>query len=172
MQAYPRAFVVPAAQPLSARAEVLAVLAKADFRQLVFLEDPNSDSGELPTGNALDAEIRKQVMNRSVTLVSARPNEVSIEVGDGPPGFLVLTDIYFPGWACTIDGQPQRLYRANYLFRAVAVGAGRQTVTFTFLPVSYQRGRLITLASAALILVLLIGWSAHRLVVGPPRQQG
>ncbi len=93
---------------------------------------------------------------RKVIIRTYQPNKVILEVGEGPPGILVLTDIYYPGWICEIGGESQPLYRANYLFRGVPVGEGKQVVTLSFWPTSLERGRNITLGTLGLILIVLL----------------
>jgi hypothetical protein len=77
--------------------------------------------------------------------------------GDAP-GWLVLTDIWYPGWVCEVDGAPAQVHRANYLFRALRVPAGRHEVVFHFEPKSYQRGILISVFS--MIVVATLGLAA------------
>jgi len=73
-------------------------------------------------------------------------------------GYLVLADVWFPGWGATVDGRPATVYRANYLFRAVEVPAGRSEAVFTFDPASYRWGRLISLATlVALVAASVLG---------------
>jgi hypothetical protein len=170
-QVYPRAFVVPEVKPLPPRPEVLPALAAADFRKTVFLEttDPD-DSAPLPRDSSSDVD-PDLVMSRNVTIRGYQPNEVVLDVGDGPAGILVLTDIYYPGWKCTVNGVEQRDFRADYLFRAVAVGEGKQTVTFSFEPASYTRGRQITLGALAvvgglLLLAVVLRWASPAGKVG------
>ena len=37
------------------------------------------------------------------------------------PGYLVMSDVYYPGWTATIDDRPTTLYPANFAFRALLV---------------------------------------------------
>jgi hypothetical protein len=143
--AFPRAFVVPEAAPLPSPPDVLEALTQTDFRRRVLLEGWDGTTGE--PGYAA-AEQRARVREY-------RPNRVTVEVETAAPGFLVLTDAWYPGWHCTVDGQPAPLYRANYLFRATPVPEGRHEVVFTFAPDSYRTGRCIT--SIAIGVVVGIG---------------
>jgi hypothetical protein len=146
--AYPRAFVVPHAAPLPERSQVLAALRETDFKRTVLLEGWQSD------GEATQGEFRP------ATIRDYRPNRVEVEVSGDTPGYLVLADVWFPGWRCTVDGEPAPLYRANYLFRATPVGAGTHTVVFAFEPESYRRGRMVSLAALALVVGTSCMWGA------------
>jgi uncharacterized membrane protein YfhO len=96
--------------------------------------------------------------------VDYRPNRVEVLVDGETPGYLVLADQWFPGWTCTVDGEPARLYRANFLFRGVPVDAGTHRVAFTFAPASYLQGRVISCTALVLVgaLSLLGLFSAMR----------
>ena len=76
-------------------------------------------------------------------------------------GLAVFSDVYYPGWQCTVDGQPTDILRANYVLRAVVLPSGKHTVEFRFDPQSLHtteaiaNGALIVLV--ALLLLLLAG---------------
>jgi hypothetical protein len=84
-------------------------------------------------------------------------NRVTIALKTDQPGYLVLSDAYYPGWRATVDGQTTTIERANYAFRAVFVPAGRHTVQFIFDPWLWQAG-LLTSGITLLILLLWAGW--------------
>jgi hypothetical protein len=47
----------------------------------------------------------------------------------------VLNDVWHPWWFGTVDGKPADILRANVLFRAIEVPAGKHVVRFEFKPV-------------------------------------
>jgi hypothetical protein len=60
--------------------------------------------------------------------------EVVVDLEAATGGYLVLNDPYQPWWFAEVDGSAAPLVRANVLFRAVAVSAGRHVVRFAFRP--------------------------------------
>jgi hypothetical protein len=157
-QVLPRVWVVADAAPLSARAEVLPALKRTDFRQRVLLEDYHAaDAPAAETGTPRAFRPPAEAIIRSY-----RPNEIDIAVAGDGPGFLVLADIWFPGWTCQVDGRSTPIYRANYLFRAVELPAGARDVVFTFAPKSYVWGKMVSGGSA----VGILGASLFGLVLG------
>jgi hypothetical protein len=152
-RAFPRAFVVPEAAPLPPRPDVLAALKATPFDRRVLLEDFTPSPGAA----APEGEMRK------ANIAEYQPNRVVVDVPDGPAGYLVLADIWNPGWSCTVDGAASRLFRANYLFRGVALPAGAHRVEFVFAPASYRWGKAVSQAALGLLLIAtLIGWIAWR----------
>ncbi len=149
----PRSFVVPKAAELPPQHEVLARLKLTDFRRAVLLEGFSKEKSSAHGGEY-----------RPVAVTQYRPNQIDIDAGRGAGGFLVLSDVWFPGWTCTIDGQPAHVYRANYLFRAVELPAGANRVVFKFEPKSLWWGKRITLfAGLAVGLIILVAVFANRI---------
>jgi hypothetical protein len=164
--AFPRAFVVPRAEPLPDRDHVLATLKAADLRRVVFLEDLQSQSDASASADESAAVARR------AAITCFQPNHVTVAVELDAPGYLVLSDPWFPGWVSTVDERPAKLYRANYAFRAVPVPAGKHQVRFDFRPASYRWGGAISAAGLAGILGLgLLGFT-RRFLVRPAQQRG
>jgi hypothetical protein len=145
--AFPRAFSVGRAIPQVDREHILEQLKEVDYRRQVILEGLVEPAAMLPAGEGSEF--------RSARLCAYGPNQVVVEVERTTPGYLVLTDTWYPGWMTTLDGTTAELYRANYLFRAVAVPAGKHEVVFTFAPTGYRVGRSISLAALTAVLVLV-----------------
>jgi hypothetical protein len=67
------------------------------------------------------------------------------------PQFLVISDVFYPGWRATIDGEPTQLFQTDYVLRGIAVPAGRHTVEVTFKPRSLILGGIVSLISFVLL---------------------
>ncbi len=69
----------------------------------------------------------------------------------------MISEVFYPGWQATVDGQGVEILRANYAFRAVYLPPGKHRVRFSFLPLTFTAGALISgLTLAALAMGLLI----------------
>lgn len=93
----------------------------------------------------------------SVVFRTYRPEQVEIEVDLAEPGWLILTDAAYPGWAAAVDGQPVAIETVDVMFRAVEVPAGRHRVSFVYRPGSFRAGAWIS-GAAWLGWLLLIAW--------------
>ena len=80
---------------------------------------------------------------------------VMLDVDAARPGFVVLTDTYYPGWKASVDGHAADIKPANVAFRAVRVPAGKHVVSFRYRPLSFLIGGAIS-AIALLITVALL----------------
>jgi hypothetical protein len=91
-------------------------------------------------------------------------NTVTISIETDQPGYLVLSDAYYPGWHATIDGQPTPIEQANYAFRAVYVPEGQHRVQFVFNPWLWKFGLLVS-GITLVILLVWIGWKIKQKMV-------
>ena len=92
----------------------------------------------------------------SVELTSYEANRLTYKVRSQKGGVVVLSEIYYPGWTCTIDGQPTEIARANYVLRAIKVPAGEHEVVMTFDPQTVHVTEAIAYASLAILALLLV----------------
>ena len=155
-----RAYVVHAAR--SVRSESAAWDAirdpSFDFRKQALIEiEPDAAS---PGEFALRHE------PTPATIVRYEPRRVEVEVDCVEPGILVLSDAFYPGWRVRVDGAPQTILRANYLFRGVALEPGRHRVEFYFAPASVRAGA--ALSGAAALAIAMLAWRAR----SEPRTSG
>jgi hypothetical protein len=102
----------------------------------------------------------------TVSLAEFQPNYIRYETQSAANGFAVFSEIFYPeGWSATIDGEDALIYRTNYVLRGLVVPPGTHTLEFRFAPRSYMVGNKVTMASAWLLLVVVIGclgWSVKQ----------
>lgn len=70
----------------------------------------------------------------AVKIVSARPGLLELVCEVTGNKILFWSDVYYPGWEAFVDGKPAEVYKANYIFKAVALGPGAHRVVFRFEP--------------------------------------
>jgi hypothetical protein len=106
-----------------------------DFEKTVILEDPGA------------AEIRDKariVQNEQVQIIDYEPNRLALSANLESDGYLVLSEIYYPGWQATVDKRPANIYRADYLLRAVYLEKGEHLLEMSFAPEYFGLGLGIT----------------------------
>ncbi len=102
-------------------------------------------------------ESQTQDSNSIVTLTSYEPNYLKYDVKSGKGGIIVFSEVYYPGWTATVDGQNVELGRVNYVLRALNVKAGEHKVELKFFPTSVNATESIAYASfGVLVLVVLL----------------
>jgi hypothetical protein len=106
---------------------------------------------------------------RPAEILLYAPDRVELEVEAPRDGFLVLTDAWYPGWRATREGHEQEILRANALFRAVRVPAGRSRVVFEYRPRSFRCG--LALSAASLVLAGTVPLAARALRRGRSRRE-
>ncbi|MBR0527875.1 MAG: YfhO family protein, partial [Prevotella sp.] len=70
----------------------------------------------------------------TVQITGYEPNRLNYEVNSGKGGVLVFSEIYYPGWTATVDGEPVELGRVNYILRAMNIKPGKHQVELAFFP--------------------------------------
>jgi uncharacterized membrane protein YfhO len=96
---------------------------------------------------------------------------VAIKVNMIQPGYLVLTDTYYPGWQATVDEQPVQILVADHAFRAVTLGPGEHMVIFEYAPLSFRIGAWISLAAALLLVISLVTGGCRARALSCARRQ-
>ena len=151
LRAFPRAWLVSQVQTAPAETILQAILTSRlpdgsvfEPERMALVEVPFEDSLGAP-----DPQAR-------VEIVALNDTVVELETTSASPAFLVLSDVYYPGWRVSIDGRPARLYQTDYVLRGVTIPAGRHTVVFEFKPsvVLYGAG----LSGVSLLILGGIAW--------------
>jgi hypothetical protein len=87
------------------------------------------------------------------------PEAQTVVVQSSGPAYLVLSEVWYPGWRAWVDGVETPIYRANFAFRAVFVPeGGEHTITVRFDPLSWKVGSGVTGATLVLLILLALQW--------------
>ncbi|MET0836633.1 MAG: YfhO family protein [Thermoleophilaceae bacterium] len=139
-RALPRAFVVGAQTVVPDGDAALETITAPGFdaRRTAVVEEriEGLPEGEAPPAG--DAE-----------LASLEAEDVEVTVRTRRPGLLVLSDLHYPGWKAEVEGGEVEIERVNYLMRGVRVPAGKSTVTFSYRPLSFTIGAIVSLLALA-----------------------
>lgn len=133
-----RAYFVDNAVAVDNEEEALKTIQSPDFDQRHSVVIETAEKCEKQTLRAKESK---------VNIASDQPNRVEIATESRQPGYLVLTDSYYPGWRAYIDGHPTTILHANYAFRAVGLPSGKHKVVFEFKPLSFDIGLILCLTT-------------------------
>jgi hypothetical protein len=159
VRALPRAWLVH-------RVEVQAETEK----RLGLLADPAFDlagtallSAPLPAGLELPTDTSPSRSDQ-VTIVKYEPETVQIATSSSIAGLLMLSDEAFPGWVATVDEHEVPTITADNALRSVYLPPGAHTVVFSYRPLAFQVGAVVSLAAFTLlsILAILSRWPFRR----------
>ena len=137
----------------------------------------------LPTETAIvDVKFKEQLKGvtegykdslSTVRLTSYEPNRLIYKTSSPKDGVVVFSEIYYPGWQATIDGQPVDIARADYILRAMNVPGGEHTIEMWFDPQSIHVTESIAYAALALLLigVMVLLWMERRKVTEKPEMK-
>ena len=114
-----------------------------------------------------EAVLGKSVRQDSLSLVNItayEPNRLTYDVMSDKGGVIVFSEIYYPGWTATVDGQPAELGRVDYVLRALNIKPGKHKVVLEFFPKTVDTTETIAYVAYALLLlaIALLVYSEYR----------
>jgi len=147
----PYARVVPAAIKVDSAAIIPTLLhPRMDYARLVLFTNDQPITPEplkqmeLPPPSPSRAAVTAWQPGRMTVTLDPAPTHAS---------YLLIAENWYPDWEATTDGQPARVLRGDYSLMTIAVPAGAKRVELTFRSKLYERGKAITLASLAVLLL-------------------
>jgi hypothetical protein len=121
---------------------------------------------------------KKGKVRGETEVIFEKNNELHLRVRAKEGALLVLSDTYYPGWKAfvypatndsshqvtpidtnssnRINGREEKIYRADYNFRAIPLKAGEYEVKFIYDPITFKIGALVTLCALVGILVYFV----------------
>ena len=92
----------------------------------------------------------------TVELTAYEPNQLTYTVNSSKGGVLVFSEIYYPGWTASVDGQEVEVGRVNYVLRAIHISGGKHQVVLSFFPKSVNATETLAYISLVILLLLVV----------------
>jgi hypothetical protein len=108
-----------------------------DPRKMVLLEQNKQRN------NSLEPITEPLVWDCSV--LDYHYESISMKASVNQPGYLVLSEIYYPGWYATVDGKKAEILCGNYMFRVIPLGKGMHEIRLKFISWPFRIGALVSL---------------------------
>ena len=157
--AFPQAWLVTDALTVPDADAALTALTAPDFdpAQTVILLDDRGPQTADGGRTASNQPINQSPNPQSPIPNTDSPNSLQFHLSTPTPAFLVLSEVWYPGWRATVNGVETPVLRANYALRAVEVLAGDVTVELWFAPTSWRWGLGLAGVGVLLLLGVLVG---------------
>ncbi len=139
-RALPRAGLIPRARRVANQDQALEQLRSVDPRREVLIEDQDWTTIYPDPFRAIEVEH------------SGDRIRLDFDAGDG--GYLLISELWYPGWRARVDGQIRELERANGFFLALEMGSGHHEVILEYWPGSLSVGLWISALGLVLLLAL------------------
>jgi len=135
---------------------------------LATLQDPRFNAAVqrsvaiVDTSSATKASVQASAIPAPspITATIRRPNHSSIVIDLSAPAqdgnMLIVSENFYPGWTARIDGKPAATERADFTLIGVPLSAGARRIELEFTSADSAKGKLITIASSAIALLILV----------------
>ena len=83
----------------------------------------------------------------SCQVLSHSTEKIRFRISCNQPSYLVMSEVWFPGWVASVDGEDREVICGNYLFRVVPVEEGDHEVILSFISWPFRIGAMVSLAT-------------------------
>jgi hypothetical protein len=134
--------------------EVLALMNSEKFnpREEVVLE------GEHFSEPRIEQQVKP--IETSCRVLKYEQEKIVIRVSTEKKGYLVLSEVYYPGWQAFVDGKEADVLCGNYMFRVIPLEPGDHEVRLFFVSWPFRIGVLVSLLT--LSVCVLLTWCSKR----------
>lgn len=143
----PRAYIVPNALIINDKQRTLNFIANNNFdpKKYVILAKQSKNIQLNNFSSFKEVGIRRDNFNT-----------ISLNFNLANSGFLVLSEIDYPGWKAYDNGKKTEIFKANYISRAMFLQKGQHNIILAYNPNSYQIGLVISLITLSFSFLYII----------------
>ncbi len=129
-------------------------LLKFDLKQTAIIENKNIDIISYPNERRIS----------QIELLKNKPHEKIYSIESNKPGFVVFSEMFYPGWKAKINNKEVNVYKVNFILRGIFVQEGNNNIKFYFEPSSIKYGSLFQIVSI-IVFVALIFYSSNKIIL-------
>ena len=129
-------------------------LLKFDLKQTAIIENKNIDIISYPNERRIS----------QIELLKNKPHEKIYSIESNKPGFVVFSEMFYPGWKAKINNKEVNVYKVNFILRGIFVQKGNNKIKFYFEPSSIKYGSLFQIISI-IVFVALIFYSSNKMLL-------
>ena len=133
-------------------------LLKFDLRKTAIIENKKHD--------ILSYSSERRISQ--IELLKNKPNEKIYNIKSNKTGFVVFSEMFYPGWKAEINNREVELHKVNFILRGLFVPKGDSKIKFYFEPSSIKYGSIIQIFSI-IILIAVIFYSSKKLILNRNR---
>lgn len=157
------AWMVPRAEPVSYEQNFGRVITKFsspafDPSGIVLVNEAHLDSASAQLVNAPDPA---KFSGRVTEFSRKRPERIKARTESTQPGWLVISNTWYPGWRAWVDGKRTKLCQADGSLMAIHVPAGSHNIKLEYRTPRFRTGAAVSSVS----------WAVALLAAGLPRRR-
>lgn len=150
--ALPRVWMVPQSRAITEEDALKAIRGEGEQKfnplEIALLEKPPLTKVNLAIDEAFS--------QANASMVSYAPNHLVVETSSDKRAALVVSEMNYPGWEATIDGQPAEIYTANFLLRGMIVPEGKHKIEMRYAAPAAAKGGILSALALLFIGVALV----------------
>jgi len=136
-----------------------SVVVEGDARKtLNHLRDMDFNAaGKAYVESAVQGTVSAPDSTATVRVTNKSNQNLALEANTNTSAFLVVSEVYYPEWHCFVDGAEVPTHKTDFLLRGVVVPAGKHKIEFRYISPAFENGRMISMASNGIALLIGIG---------------
>jgi hypothetical protein len=88
-----------------------------------------------------------------VDWVSQSDSKLVLNTASDSDGYLVISNIFYPGWNVYVDDKKENVYQTDLAFSGLFLPKGNHLVIFRYEPFSYTLGFFVSLSTVGMVLI-------------------
>ncbi|MBI5695195.1 MAG: YfhO family protein [Nitrospirae bacterium] len=163
--AAPRAYLVSDLWRLENDNQALTVLADRRFVPAQVAVVTEDVGGDAPFDQGADLTAQR------VSITAYEADRMELDVSSPANSFMVISEVWYPGWKAYVDGKETQVYRTDYALRGIAMPAGEHKVVMEFSPATFKVGAAMSITALLFLAGVVLLPVYRKKGIGAARQR-